>query len=173
MNHRAWLGHQSFSWMGWRSHCTFQHPPSWQDLCRVSTFSGTLSSSLWATDSGYWVEIPMSAERQVRTTGLCTVTVVSVTRMKDFITGSAKQKRKEQNDHSPFSYFYQLLCSQQTYWLHNNHSGWRHWGYNNKEVTCGLDLTHVACVTQIQPLFPGTLFPLSCKQCIFIIVSLS
>lgn len=57
----------------------------------------------------------MSAERQVRTTGLCTVTVVSVTRMKDFITGSAKQKRKEQNDHSPFSYFYQLLCSQQTY----------------------------------------------------------
>lgn len=26
----------------------------------------------------------MSAERQVRTTGLCTVTVVSVTRMKDF-----------------------------------------------------------------------------------------
>lgn len=132
-------------------------------------FSGTVSSSLWATDSDYWVEIPMSTERQVRTTALCTVTVVSVTQMKDFSTGSAM--RKGQNDNSPFSYFNQLLCTQQTYWLHNNHSGWRHWGYNNKEVTCGLDLTHVTCVTQIQPLFPGTLFPLSCKQCIFIIVS--
>lgn len=57
----------------------------------------------------------MSAERQVKTTGLCTVTVVSVTRMKDFFTGSAKQKRKGQNNHSPFSYFNQLFCSQQTY----------------------------------------------------------
>lgn len=50
----------------------------------------SVSRRFWLLKS-HWVETPVSAERQVRTTELCTLTVVSVTRIKGCITGSVKQ----------------------------------------------------------------------------------
>jgi hypothetical protein len=47
------------------------------------------------------METPGSAEKQVKTTELCTLTVVSVTRTKGHETGSVKKQRRGQNNSSP------------------------------------------------------------------------
>lgn len=98
------------------------------------------------------VEIPASAERQVRTTELCTIALVLVTRIKGSVTGSAKQKK---NDNSPSD----ISTSPSVV---NRHLikfvGWRHEGYDNRQISCGLGLSPMTCVTLIQPVFPGTLF---------------
>lgn len=106
-----------------------------------------VSRRFWLLKS-HWMEVPVSAERQVRTTELCTLTADSVTRIKGCATGSAKQQRRGPNDSSPSessgSTTVVIRCLKEP-------PGWRHWSCDHRQISSALDLPCVACVALIQP----------------------